>query len=497
MRLQVRTDPSARRSEKARRRDILWRQQPADRVARILREKAHMNYALLPISERLDDLLWGRSLDEMPRWRAFLTWLGRLVYALTRDLTQGYVSLQAMSLVYTTILALVPLLAVTFSALKGFGVHNQLEPLLLNALAPLGEGGIEITQQIIGFVDNIRVGVLGTVGLAILIYTVISLVQKIEQVFNFTWRVPKQRSFAQRFSKYFSVILVGPVLFVSAVGLSASVGGNPLVQEIIAAKPFGHVWEALGHLGPYLMISLTFGFFYVFVPNTRVNLISAMVGALIAGLLWEIIGGMFTYFMASSTRLTAIYSSLAILILFMMWIYIAWLILLIGASIAFYHQHPEYLMIRSRDLQLSNRQRERLALILAGQVARRYDAGEPPWSSEKLARSVGVPRTNADRMLRVLEEEGFLIRTTGELPTFVPARSPDGISVKSILDAVRCFEERESGCPRTMPDGEIGRIEQGIDRAIAAALGEMTLRDLARALGETDAAERIVMLSQG
>jgi len=443
-----------------------------------------MNQAM-PVSERIDALLWSRRLDEMPRSRALLTWLGRLIYALTRDLTQGYLSLQAMSLVYTTLLALVPLLAVTFSALKGFGVHNQAEPLLLNALSPLGEAAVEITQRIISFVDNMRVGVLGSVGLAVLIYTVISLVQKIEQVFNFTWRVSRQRSFAQRFSKYLSVILVGPVLFVAAVGLSASLGGNPLVQALIAAKPFGRVWEALGQLGPYLMISLTFAFFYIFVPNTRVKITSALVGALIAGLLWQLIGGMFSYFMAGSTRFMAIYSSLAILVLFMIWVYIAWLILLVGASIAFYHQHPEYLSIRSHDLQLSNRQRERLALALAGQVARRYETGEPPWDCEGLARTLGVPKSNAERMCTALEEGKFLIRTAGESPTFVPARSPDAIKIKDMLDAVRCFEERESGCRGTLPNGEIGRVEQTIDRAVAEALGSMTLRDLARGLEET------------
>lgn len=436
----------------------------------------------MPVSERIDALLWSRGLDEMPRWRALLTWLGRLTFALTRDLTQGYLSLQAMSLVYTTLLALVPLLAVTFSALKGFGVHNQAEPLLLNALSPLGEAGVEITGRIISFVDNMRVGVLGSVGLAVLIYTVISLVQKIEQVFNFTWRVSRQRSFAQRFSKYLSVILVGPVLFVSAVGLSASLGGNALVQSIIAAKPFGEVWEALGQLGPYLMISLTFAFFYVFIPNTRVRVTSALVGALIAGLLWELLGGMFSYFMVGSTRFMAIYSSLAILVLFMIWVYIAWLILLVGASIAFYHQHPEYLRIRSHDLRLSNRQRERLALALAGQVARRYEAGEPPWDCEGLARALGVPKSNADRMFAALEEQGFLIRAAGESPAFVPARSPDAIRIKDMLDAVRCFEERESGCRDTLQAGEIVRLEQTIDRAVTEALAGMTLRDLARSL---------------
>lgn len=448
----------------------------------------------MALPERLDALLWKRQIKALPWWQALPTWLGRLVYALTRDLTQGYLSLQAMSLVYTTLLALVPLLAVTFSALKGFGVHNQLEPLLLKALEPLGTSGLEITQLIIGFVDNTRVGVLGSVGLAVLIYTVISLIQKIEQVFNFTWRVSKQRSFAQGFSKYLSVLLVGPLLFVSALGLSASVGGNPFVQSIIAAKPFGQLWEILSRLGPYLMISLTFAFFYLFVPNTRVRIVSALVGALIAGLLWQVIGGIFASFMAGSTRFMAIYSSLAILILLMIWIYIAWLILLIGASIAFYHQNPEYLRVRSHDLQLSNRQRERLGLILAAQVAQRYERGEPPWTCEALARALGIPQTNAERMLGVLEVEGILIRTTGEQPTFVPARSPDTIRVKQMLDAVRCFEERESGCRGTLPSGEIGRIEHAIDTAIASALGGMTLRDLAATLDAPDGASCTIPL---
>lgn len=435
-----------------------------------------------PLSERIDSLLWSCPLDGLPRWRVLAIWLGRLVYALTRDLTQGYLSLQAMSLVYTTLLSLVPLLAVAFSALKGFGVHNQLEPLLSKALEPLGESGVEITQLIIGSVDNMSVGVLGSVGLAVLVFTVISLIQKIEQVFNFTWRVSKQRSFAQGFSKYLSVLLVGPLLFVSAVGLSASVGGNPFVQSIIAAKPFGEMWEMLGRLGPYLMISLTFAFFYLFVPNTRVRVSSALVGALIAGVLWMVIGGMFASFMASSTRYMAIYSSLAILVLLMIWIYIAWLILLIGASIAFYHQHPEYLAIRSHELQLSNRQRERLALLLASKIALRYDLGQAPWSGERLARDLRVPRTNAERMLGVLCESGFLLSMAGDPPTFVPARSPDQIQLAALLDAVRRFEESESGCLGARPDGEISRIERAIEQAIGQVLAGMSLRDLANSV---------------
>ena len=109
-------------------------------------------------------------------------------------------TLQAMSLVYTTLLSLVPLIAVSFSVLKGFGVHNQVEPMLSSVLAPLGDKGAEITSKIIEFVENTKAGVLGSLGLVLLFYTVVSLIQKIERSFNFTWRISKPRPFAQRFS---------------------------------------------------------------------------------------------------------------------------------------------------------------------------------------------------------------------------------------------------------------------------------------------------------
>ncbi|HFC53817.1 MAG TPA: ribonuclease BN, partial [Gammaproteobacteria bacterium] len=121
-----------------------------------------------------------------------------MLYVLVRDLARGQLSLRAASLSYTTLLSLVPLLAVSFSVLQAFGVYNQLEPLLLQFLEPLGPKGAEIGERIVSFVSNMRVGVLGSVGLAMLFYTVISLVNKIERSFNHIWRVKENRTFGRR-----------------------------------------------------------------------------------------------------------------------------------------------------------------------------------------------------------------------------------------------------------------------------------------------------------
>ena len=171
----------------------------------------------------LTDTIWETDTRPLSPMTARAIRTLRVLYRVLGDVVDGQLTLRAMSLVYTTLLSLVPLLAVSFSVLKGFGVHNQIEPILLNVLAPLGERGVEITRQIIEFVENVKVGVLGSLGLGLLLFTVVSLTQKIERAFNYTWRVTEHRSFVQRFSDYISVILIGPLLIFSAIGITASI----------------------------------------------------------------------------------------------------------------------------------------------------------------------------------------------------------------------------------------------------------------------------------
>ena len=157
----------------------------------------------------------------------------RLIVAAATEFRHRLLDARAAGLVYTTLLSLVPFLAVTFSVLKAFGVHQMIEPVLGQALQPLGEKGAEITTQVIGFVNNVKVGVLGVVGIAGLIYTTYSLIDKVEGTFNAIWRVRQGRSWGRKFTDYLSVILVGPILVMTAFGLLASVQSNALVQHVL------------------------------------------------------------------------------------------------------------------------------------------------------------------------------------------------------------------------------------------------------------------------
>ena len=425
-------------------------------------------------------IIWDIQLASLPWWKQWPIRVLRVAHVVIRDFTDGQLTLQAMSLVYTSLLALVPLLAVSFSVLKGFGVHNQIEPLLLNVLKPMGEKGVEITSRIIGFVDNVRAGVLGSLGLALLLYAVISMIQKIERAFNYTWHVKRSRPFAQRFSDYLSVILVGPLLIFSAMGITASLEAMTSVQKLLAVKAFGSLFSVVTRLLPYFLVILAFTFIYIFVPNTKVRFRSALTGAVVAGLLWQASGWGFASFVASSTRFTAIYAGLAILVIFMVWIYLSWLILLVGASVAFYHQRPEALKAHRQELRLSNRFKEKLALLIVALIGQNFYNNRPAWSMEGLAHRLRLPFEALEPIFEALEQNGLLNPTADDPPTYLPARPLENTELKEVLDAVR-NDPREThfALQSLEPELAVEQLVDHFDRAIAGAFQGRTLKDLA------------------
>ncbi|MER3424528.1 MAG: hypothetical protein C4293_16220 [Nitrospiraceae bacterium] len=266
--------------------------------------------------------LWAIDLNSLHGVRRAGVKALRMAFAVIAEFRHRVLDARAAWLVYMTLLSLVPFLAVTFSVLKAFGVHHLIEPVLEQTLAPLGPKGQEITTQIIGFVNNLKVGVLGLAGLAGLFYTTYSLVDKIEQALNAIWRVRQGRRWARKFTDYLSVVLVGPVLIVTAFGVLASAQSHVIVHRVLELQPFGYVIVWAAQYVPFLLLCGVFTFLYKFVPDTDVRLGSALVGGITAAILWGIAGEIFAAFVAGSGKYSAIYSSFAILILFLLWLYI-------------------------------------------------------------------------------------------------------------------------------------------------------------------------------
>jgi membrane protein len=420
--------------------------------------------------------LWVMDVDSLHG----MQWTGvqvlRLALATLNEFRNRLLDARAAGLVYTTLLSLVPFLAVMFSVLKAFGVHQKIEPVLRQALEPLGEKGVEISSKVVEFVNHVDVGVLGVVGIAGLVYTTYSLIDKIEETFNAIWRVREGRSWGRKFTDYLSVVLVGPLLVMTAFGLLASVQSNALVQRVLEMQPFGYVAVGAAQFMPFVLLSGLFTFLYKFVPNTNVRLTSALVGGATAAILWGLAGEAFAAFVAESSKYSAIYSGFAILILFLLWLYIGWIIILVGGQVAFFHQYPA--AYRSQFLWSHNTHafRERLALVLLVHITRRYLQGAPPLQPPDLATEINMPVSIVEEQVEELIRHGVLCRMVdpGGVGLVKP---PELIAITDILEAIR---EGEAAMPvlRRESGDEVDRLLAHRDRAVKEALAGVTLRSL-------------------
>jgi len=430
------------------------------------------------IKAKITDYVWSYNPCEpgpqRSHWHHFL----QIMALVARDLKGGMLGLRTMSLVYTTLLAFIPLLAVSMWVLKSLGVHEQLEPGLASLLAPLGERSAEFSSRVVEFVENMKIGLLGLLGLSALIYAAITLMRKIESAFNQTWRLKNRRSWVQRVSIYLGLLVIGPALVFSALGITASLANHSLLTAISEWPLLGSLVEIFGKFLPYMLVTGAFTIIYLTVPDTRVKFGSAFYGGLLAGVVWQSTGILFAVFAGGSTSYTAIYSGFAIIILFMGWVYMSRLILLIGASIAYYHQHPERLKWRKLDDHLGARMREQLALQLMLNIARWPDQQSNMRSTiENLARQQQMPVEILRRILNALEGDDLLRRSGDDPQNYVMARSVSRIRLFDILTSVRGAEGTDPG-KGFYCDKSVLNLLKDIESSYESVLGELTLAEL-------------------
>ncbi len=433
------------------------------------------------IKEKIHNLIWGVDIKQMPWWMSAVVSVIRFIHIMIIDFTDGQLNLRAMSLVFTTVLSIVPLFAVSFSVMAAFGLRTQMEPMLLNYLAPLGAQGQEIANNITSFVNNINIKGLGAIGLITLFLIIIRLINKIELAFNYTWRVQQTGSLIRRLANYLLVIVFGPILVLGALAITGTVLNTTVAQAIISVEPFGTLLSFASKLVPYLLVIVAFTFTYLFIPNAKVRVIPALVGGIAAGILWQTVGWVFATAVSTSmtANYTAIYSGFAFLFVFMIWLWWSWLILLVGSSVAFYRQYPEYLFVNTLTLVLTNRQREELALIIMTNIGQRFYSNTCPVSANDLVEILQLPKQSIERVLNLFEERKILTKVDDEDPMYTPARPLEELSLKEVIDCVR--EPEPGNVLQTSIEHQNSKIIQyidSIDSKIDEIMGNKMLKEV-------------------
>jgi membrane protein len=388
--------------------------------------------------------VWEARLDRLPRWRAVKYRASRIAYCTAKGLFfSDTLAVRSAALTYFTVLSLVPLLAFVFAILKGFGaydalVENVLRPYVFATL----EGNPSLHrafEQILAFVQNTSVASLGFLGLLTLLYAATRLLHNIEEALNYIWHVPTGRGPLRQLIDYAAIIMVTPLCLLLAAGVGTFSQFTETLRSVEERLGVGGLFEwAVGVFGPFAVICLGLLFLYMVMPNTSVNWRSALVGALLGGVLWYAVLILHVRFQIGVANYNALYSSFGVIPIFLVWVYVSWLTVMVGAQTAASHQQDRAIARQVRASMAEQTLREAIGLSALLRVGSAFVKDGPHPTIRELGNELDVPEQLVEELLGRAEQAGLVVKAgEGVNARVVLGRPPEHIHVKEVLDALR------------------------------------------------------------
>lgn len=352
-----------------------------------------------------NDYLWNVSINDIEGVKSFGLRFLRCISLSFRGFREDSCRLKASALTFYTLLSVVPVLAMAFGVAKGFGVETILKEELMKNLP----GQEEILQEMIAYahtlLENTAGGLLAGIGIALLFWTVIKLLGNIEHSFNEIWGVKKQRNLGRKFSDYLSVMLLCPFLFIISSSLMVLINSqvSVLLERFEFINYFGYYIKSLLKLSSFGILWMIFCFIYIFMPNTKVHALNALIGGFLAAFLYQVAQHVYINFQIGVSQYNAIYGSFAVLPLFLIWLQISWYIVLFGSEVAFAAQNMNMYEFEVQCKNISRRKKE--AVILSMLAFLYENEGEDRnITSEQLAKDMNLPirlvRDVVDELIR-------------------------------------------------------------------------------------------------
>jgi membrane protein len=379
--------------------------------------------------------------------------------------------LRATALSFTSLLSLVPLLALAFSVLKGLGAQNRLAPFILKQVAA---GQEVVVNRVISYIGNTNMGSVGAIGLAALLYTSISMLGSVESAFNGVWGVTETRSYYRKFTDYVSVLVSAPLLLLAATSITTSLQSRMVINWFLERTYLGDIFLFFLSLTPYFTVWAALFLLYIFIPNTQVRAGSALIGAVFAGTLWELAQWGYIHFQVGAGNYNAIYGTLAALPILMIWIYASWIIVLFGMEVVAAHQNRRTFRRDLRSGEVSESFRELVALASLRHIAQAFHEGSPPWGEAHLAGRLRVPDRLMRETLKHLEDTGLIVHASGAGSPYYPARELEQIPLDQVLLSLR-----RRGPASDFPGEEQAKsILEQAETGVSQALRGLTLKEL-------------------
>lgn len=439
--------------------------------------------------------LWDEDLAALPRVKRFAFSSCRVTAIVVKGFVADNCALQASALTYITLMSMVPVLALMLSVSKGLGAQErlmaavglqqnpdtlQLEVLVGSTLSRLPEQMALITEKIFTYVEKTNFGTLGTAGLLLLLWAVIKSMSRVENSFNLIWGVRQPRSLLRKFADYFSVLIVVPILILTATSVNAMLSSAKVVgalQEFSGSLYW--IYERGIRLSGLGVIVLAFTFLYAFMPNTKVRAVPAFAGGIVGGILWYVAQWVYLILQVGVTKYNTIYGTFAAVPFFLAWLYANWTLVLFGAEVCFAVQNHGTFTMESAASRVSSYVRQMLGLVFTFEVCKAFCYGQPSWSAEQFGKEHAIPARLVADVMYVLTEANVLLAVNDPPQSrFVPAMDLDRLTVNDVERAFR--GDSDAHLPQ-IPAAIAGPATAAFTehyKAFSSRLATVTFRDL-------------------
>ncbi|MDL2277541.1 YihY/virulence factor BrkB family protein [Parabacteroides sp. OttesenSCG-928-G07] len=310
---------------------------------------------------------------------------------------------RASALTYSTLLAIVPLLAVILGIAKGFGFQETVRKVLIDYFPGQENELIQAFEFGESYLAQAQGGVILGIGLVLLFYTVIGLISNIENTFNDIWQIKKSRSFARKVTDYLALFLILPVLMTASSGMSifASTLQNTILDEFVFLTP---IVDLTIKVGPFIIASLVFAALYIFLPNTKVRFLPGLIAGIVAGCAFQSFQLIYISGQIWVSKYNAIYGSFAAIPLLLLWLQLSWLICLFGGSLAYSIQNVSKFNFERDSKNISRRYKDFVTILITTLIVKRFIKGDKPYTADELSEKYHIPIRVATDTLYLLTD---------------------------------------------------------------------------------------------
>ncbi len=430
--------------------------------------------------EFISHRIWKIRISKVDKQQGFLIKQLRVISLAIKGFNEDNCLVSATALTFYTLFSIVPILALVFAIAQGFGYEKILQEQILSSYPEYSSILSNAFVYANSMLATTRGGVIAGFGILLLLWSVMKLLISIENSFNDIWEVKRGRSWVRKTTDYLTIMLVSPLLLIVSGGLTVA------IQTKIGSWDFhmlGFLGTFLVNVIAYLLLAGVFAFLYVVLPNTKVNFKPAFTAAIVATILFELLGWAYIKFQVGANRMNAIYGGFAALPLFLIWLQYGWYIVLFGAELAFANQYVDNYELEEDIRNLSERYKKIISLMIANLVAKRFYNGEKSLNVLQISEQLDLPVRLTKNMTNEFVETGVFVEVktlVDDEIVYQPGVTESKFTVQFIIDTIEKRGVNTLPINESVELAQINKLMQEMDKILDSQLGSLHVKDIVK-----------------